>query len=90
MTDSTKTPFTKRCEILADLWVAYKGDEEMADFISYNDLGLPLAYAINTEIVPSTVKAELFIDETFELLLSGLELEDEGFDSLEDILGVDE
>jgi hypothetical protein len=90
MTDSTKTPFTKRCEILADLWVAYKGDEEMADFISYNDLGLPLAYAINTEIVPSTVKAELFIDETFELLLSGLELDDEGFDSLEDILGVDE
>jgi hypothetical protein len=90
MTESKSTPFSKRCEILADLWVAYKGDEEMADFISYNDLGLPLAYAINTEIVPSTVKAELFIDETFELLLSGLELDDEGFDSLEDILGVQE
>lgn len=89
MTDSIKTPYTKRCEILADLWVAYKGDEEMEDFISYNDLGLPLAYAINTEIVASTVKAEMFIDETFELLLTGLNLEDEGFDSLEDILGID-
>jgi hypothetical protein len=87
---SEPTPFAKRCEILADLWVAYKGDEEMADFILYNDLGLPLAYAINTEIVPSTVKAEMFIDETFELLLSGLQLEDEGFDNLEDILGVEE
>jgi hypothetical protein len=89
MTDSTKTSFTKRCEILADLWVAYKGDEEMIDFISYNDLGLPLAYAINTEIVSSTLKAEMFINETWDLLLSGLELDDEGFDSLEDILGLE-
>jgi len=89
MTDSTATPFSKRCEILADLWVAYKGDEEMADFISYNDLGLPLAYAINTDIVPSTVKAEMFINETWELLLAGLELDDEGFESIEDILGVE-
>jgi hypothetical protein len=87
---SEPTPFAKRCEILADLWVAYKGDEEMADFISYNDLGLPLAYAINTEIVATSAKAEMFIDETFELLLSGLGMVDEGFDSLEDILGVDE
>ena len=89
MTDSTKTTFTKRCEILANLWVAYKGDEEMADFISYNDLGLPLAYAIDVDIVKATAKAEMFVNETFELLLSGLEIEDEGFDSLDDILGVD-
>ena len=84
------TKFSARCEILGDLWVAYKGDPEFEDFISYNDLGLPLAYAIATEIVTSTPKAEMFINETFELLLSGLELSDEGFDSLEDILGVEE
>lgn len=84
------TKFSSRCEILGDLWVAYKGDPEFEDFISYNDLGLPLAYAIATEIVTPTPKAEMFVNETFELLLSGLELSDEGFDSLDDILGVEE
>lgn len=90
MTDSTNTPFTKRCEILANFWVAYKGDDEMEDFITYNDLGLPLAYAIDTEIIKSTPKAEMFINETWEVLLAGLELQDEGFDSLDDLLGLTE
>lgn len=90
MTDSRTTPFSNRCEILGDLWVAYKGDTEFEDFITYNDLGLPLAYAIATDIVTATPKAEMFINETWELLLSGLELTDEGFDSLDDILGLEE
>jgi hypothetical protein len=70
--------------------VAYKGDPEMEDFITYNDLGLPLAYAIDTDIVQTSVKAEMFINETWEVFLTGLELQDEGFDSLDDILGIDE
>ena len=86
MTDSRTTPFSKRCEILGDLWVAYKGDPEFEDFISYNDLGLPLAYALATEIVTKTPKAELFVNETFDLLLTGLELADEGFETLADLL----
>lgn len=90
MTDSATTPFSNRCEILGDLWVAYKGDPEFEDFISYNDLGLPLAYAIATDIVIPTAKSEMFVNETWDLLLSGLELTDEGFDSLDDIIGVDE
>ena len=90
MTDSRTTPFSNRCEILGDLWVAYKGDPEFEDFITYNDLGLPLAYAIATDIVTPTPKAEMFINETFDLLLSGLDLVDEGFDSLDDILGLEE
>lgn len=89
MTDSPTTPFSNRCDILGQLWIDYKNDPEFDDFIEYNDLGLPLAYAISTEIVLSTVKAEMFINETWELFLSGLELTDEGFDSLDDILGME-
>ena len=85
-----ETTFDNKVAILAELWLDYRDDEEFTDFIEYNDLGLPLAYAINTEIVATSAKAEMFIDETFELLLSGLGMVDEGFDSLEDILGVDE
>jgi hypothetical protein len=65
----------------------YRNDEEFEDFIEYNDLGLPLAYAISTEVVKSTDLAEKFIDETFDLLLAGLEIEDTGFESLDDLLG---
>jgi hypothetical protein len=81
------TPIDTRCKILADLWIYYKADEEFEDFLSYNDLGLPLAYAISSEIVKKTPKAEMLINETFDLLVSGVGLEDEGFDTLEDILG---
>lgn len=89
MTDSTATPFTNRCDILSELWVAYKGDPEFEDFISYNDLGLPLAYAISTDIVKTSPKAEMFVNETWEVFLSGLDIKDEGFDSLDDILGLE-
>lgn len=80
MTD--KTPIDKRCSILADLWITYRNDDNFQDFISYNDLGLPLAYAIDSEIVNLTPRAEQFINETFEVLLSALDMVDTGFDSL--------
>lgn len=85
MTDSTSTPFSNKVDILGEFWITYKNDPEFSDFVSYNDLGLPLAYAISAKIVESSPIADTFITETFELLLSGLEIEDTGFDSLEDI-----
>jgi hypothetical protein len=90
MTENTSTPFSNRCEILGDLWIGYKNDPEFLDFIDYNDLGLPLAYALATEIVAVTPKAEMFVNETFELLLASLNLTDDGFDSLDDLLGFGE
>lgn len=80
------TTYEDKCHILGDLWIQYKNDEEFEDFIAYNDLGLPLAYSISSGIVQSTPIAENFIEETFTLLLSAIELEDEGFESLEDIM----
>jgi len=84
------TSFEARCEILSDLWLNYKADDEFKDFIVYNDLGLPLAYAISEGIVENTPPAENFINETFELLLAGLGIEDEGFENLDEMLGLAE
>jgi hypothetical protein len=82
-----ETTFDNKTSILADIWLNYRDDEEFQDFIEYNDLGLPLAYAISSNIVPSTDKAKNFIEETFALLLSGLDIqEDTGFDNLDDLL----
>lgn len=80
------TTFSDKTAILAELWLDYRDDEEFLDFVSYNDLGLPLAYAINNAIVELTPVAEKFVNETFDLLLSGLGVEDKGFESLEDLL----
>jgi len=85
------TTFENKAEILADLWLNYKSDEAFEDFIEYNDLGLPLAYAFANQIVAKTDKLEKFIDETFDLLLSALEVEeDTGFESLDELLGFEE
>ena len=72
--------------ILSDLWLNFRYDEEFADFIQYNDLGLPLAYAISEEIVKLTDQAQSFIEETFSLLLAGVGIEDTGFETLDEIL----
>lgn len=80
------TTFEHKCDILAELWVNYKNDVEFEDFIAYNDLGLPLAYAVSADIAETNPKIEGFINDTFALLLTGLEREDEGFTDLSDIL----
>lgn len=89
MTEKHTTHFSNKCDILAELWVEYKKDGEFEDFIEYNDLGLPLAYAISTGIVSVSPRAEMFVNETFDLLLVALERKDEGFESLADLLLLD-
>jgi hypothetical protein len=83
------TPFETQAQILADLWMDYRGDEEFSDFIEYNDLGLPMAYVISSGIMKATPLAQQYIEETFDLLLAAVKIEeDTGFDSLDDILGI--
>jgi hypothetical protein len=86
MTDSRTTPFSNQCDILGEFWLTYKNDDEFTDFIDYNDVGLPLAYAISMNLVTSTTLAEKFINETWELFLSGLGVEDVCFNSLDEII----
>ena len=81
-----ETNFSTRCSILADLWLQYRTDEEFEDFMTYNDLGLPLAFAISQDIIKSTPQSDIYINEAFDLFLSALDLEDEGFETLDDLL----
>ena len=86
MSEPTTTPFSNQASILAELWMNHRQDEEFRDFIEYNDLGLPLAYAIAENVVAVSDKARLFIEETFDVLLAGLEIDDEGFETLDELL----
>ena len=80
------TTFENKCAILSDIWLNYRTDTQFVDFIEYNDLGLPLAYAISEGIVDSTDIASGFINETFDLLLAGLGIDDTGFEHLDDLM----
>jgi hypothetical protein len=88
MTNSTN--YTDKCSILAELWLNYRSDEEFQDFIEYNDLGLPLAYAIDNSIVKSTEMAQRFVEESFDVFLASLNVEDTGFENLDDLLALAE
>lgn len=88
-----KTTYENKCAILADVWMNYRDDEEFKDFVSYNDLGLPMAYMIANGIIESedgSVGGN-FINETFRLLLSGLGVEEDlGFEELDDVFSASE
>lgn len=86
MSDNS-TPFEVKCEILSDLWIAYRTDTQFKDFIEYNDIGLPLAFAASEDMISLNERGKLFIKEAFDLLLASLDIkEDTGFDSLDDLL----
>ena len=84
--DNKETSFDIKCEILSDLWMDHRHQEDFEDFISYNDLGLPLAFLVNGELVTPSEMAKSMINETFELFLAAMEVDDTGFDSLDDLL----
>lgn len=81
----TTTPYSNRCDILSDLWMNYRAEEDFADFVEYNDLGLPLAHFISEGIVANTPMAEQYINETWNLFIGALEIEDTGFTEIEEI-----
>jgi hypothetical protein len=91
MASQEPTTFDNKIAILADLWMVYRDEAEWKDFIDFHDLGLPLAFMLDNNLIYRNVimgsPAEQLIHETFELLLKGLDIpEDTGFDCLDDIV----
>jgi hypothetical protein len=79
--------FENKITILAELWMNYRDDEDLQDFVEYNDLGLPLAYFLMNEIVMPTSQSELYINETYDLFIASLQVEDKEWESLDELLG---
>ena len=75
--------FSDKCGILGELWVNYKDDKSLGDFmdfIEYNDIGLPLAYGVAEGLIREvTPLGEDYIKESFAMLIGGLELEEHEF-----------
>lgn len=81
------TDFSKRVEILSELWDNYRDDESLKDFIEYNDIGLPLAYMVNTDLATISDVGMLYVNETFDIFCAALELDVESeYESLHQML----
>ena len=78
------TDFYIKCEILGDLYQNYK--EDFKEFVEFNDLGFPLAYFNSQGLALPSVDGVRFIEETWDLLLTELNVEDEGFEDLSHLL----
>ena len=73
--DSTNTDFSKKCEILDELWMNYRGEQAFETYMEYNDLALPLAFAINEDIIESSKVAEGYINEAWMFLCEMLNVD---------------
>jgi hypothetical protein len=80
------TDFSNICNILGKLFEDYKEDIGFREFIEFNDIGLPLAYLTNENLCDVTNDGEKYIAETWQLFLASLKLDDEGFESLDEVL----
>ena len=79
------TDFTNICEILGSLYANYKEDEDLKDFIEFNDLGLPLAYFVSEGLCQVSDDGARYITETWQLFLASMDIQDTGWDSLDQI-----
>lgn len=82
----SKTEFDAKASILSTLWIDYKTEKGFEDFLQYNDVGLPLAFAYTEGLVDFKNAGSMFVEETFDLLLATLDIEDTGFETLEEVL----
>lgn len=81
------TDFDSKVQILADVWIEYRNEDAFQELLSFADLGFPLAYAINNNIirVEPEDEATWLIEQTFTLLLQLLNVEDTGYKSITDL-----
>lgn len=80
------TNIETQIEILGNFYINYKDDSSIREFIEFNDLGLPLAYLAAEGLCQPTEIALVYIQETFNMMLATMGLEDIGFNSLDHVL----
>lgn len=80
------TSFDDVCNILAEIWLA-RDELEYKDFFEFNLLGVTLAYAYSEELVEDlSPDASDLVEEAFDAFLDEHEVDDLGFETLDQIL----
>lgn len=72
---ATNTPFSEKCELLHNFYIAFLSDDEYSDFIAINDVGFPCAYLSVMGYVDITPVGVLAVNETWNALCEMLEID---------------
>lgn len=80
------TDIDVQIDILGNFYLNYKDDSSIREFIEFNDIGLPLAYLASEGLCQPTDQAIVYIQETFNILLATMGLEDIGYSGLDHLL----
>lgn len=79
------TAFEDKVSILVE--VLQNEEPQWAEFINFNNLGLPYAYGVQRGFFPAGEDVTRLINKTFDILLEVLGIkEDGGFETLQDLL----
>lgn len=75
----SQTPFSNKVEILGEFWMFYRDqaekDEGWQDFLSWADIGLPMAYMAWQELVTIKPDSKIYVEQTWDVLCEMLNLD---------------
>jgi tetratricopeptide (TPR) repeat protein len=79
----SKMNFNEKASVISSLWIEFRNDEDFSDFMSYNDIGCPLAYVYTNGLATELSQAGIsMITETFEMFLGLLEVTEDEIDEV--------
>ena len=84
------TEFYYQTIILAELWEEYKDVDTFQEFYYINEIGLPLAWAVNQGLCQPSIEGINYIEHTFKNLMLWYEIEDTGFETLDEVMDAEE
>jgi len=77
----------QKSNIMVEFIQRFANNEMFADFFDYNDLGLPLAVAVNADLCTLNEQGQVVFDETWELFCGELSMDHEGsYSDLDEML----
>jgi GTP-binding protein EngB required for normal cell division len=81
------TNFYNKCSILSDLWLYYRDNENLKDFIRINSAGFAFAYLVNESDVEISDEEKEYVDKAYKMFcyLLGIDANKE-YDSLDEMM----
>jgi hypothetical protein len=77
----------RKIAVLADLYLNYRDENQFKEFADYNDIGLPLAHLVQQRLCTMTKEAEIYVDETYDLLITVMGVDPElDYQTIDDML----
>lgn len=81
------TPFSKKCEILGNLYLFYSDttNESWRQFFTWADLGLPMAWMASSDWITIKPDAKQYVNDTWKMFCEMIAIDaDAKYNSLQD------